>query len=142
MIGKKCVPLLCIVAAVAVLGVASGCGKRQENKTVVSIQKTTLSVDAPLVAGETVTFQIDVRVQGLESSGQLGLIVQSAERVIVATCDPIAVTDGATVRLTAVGLVPETTVIRVFTPLYVNGNDKTEVLDTRLFQVIGKRSKG
>ncbi|WCM87854.1 hypothetical protein [Acidovorax sp. NCPPB 3576] len=124
-----------------VLLIVAGCKGKEEVKPTVSIQQTSPSGDIPLVAGDEINFQIDVRVQGLQNAGQISLIVQSAEGVVIADCAPVTVSNGAAVRLNAAGVVPETTVVRVFTPLYINGGNNTEVLDTRLFKVVGKRSK-
>ena len=122
-------------------GLISGCGNKKDEKIVVTIQATFPSGDIALVAGDSITFQVDVKVQGMRSTGRLGLIAQSADGTIVAECAPVAVPKDSTVRLTAVGVVPATTVVHLFTPLYIEGTDKTDLLDTRLFKVIGKRFK-
>ncbi|GKT20075.1 hypothetical protein AVHY2522_24725 [Acidovorax sp. SUPP2522] len=138
---KRCFLINGAVAVSTTLLIVTGCKGKEEAKPTVSIQKTSPSGETPLVAGDEINFQIDVRVQGLHNAAQVSLIVQSAEGVVVADCAPITVSNGVSVRLNAVGVVPETTVVRVFTPLYINGGNNTEVLDTRLFKVVGKRSK-
>lgn len=96
-----------------VLLIVAGCKGKEEVKPTVSIQQTSPSGDIPLVAGDEINFQIDVRVQGLQNAGQISLIVQSAEGVVIADCAPVTVSNGAAVRLNAAGVVPETTVVRV-----------------------------
>jgi hypothetical protein len=92
-----------------------------------------------LVAGDSVTFEVTARVQGLSGTGMLGMTVQAADGALLGSCEPIAIANGSTARLTVTAVISKTPSVRVFVPLYVDQSSKTQVLDTRVFKVVGKR---
>jgi len=69
------------------------------------------------------------------------MVVQSADGKILGGCEPISISNGVLTRLAATISVPDTTTVRVFTPMYFGNSDKTDVLDIRSFKVVGKRAK-
>jgi hypothetical protein len=131
---------IAIIFGAFFLSALGGCGKSVEPAAIVSIQKTLPSGDVPLLSNDTVTFQVEVHVQGLKAPGQIALIIQAADGTVLGGCDPISIQDNATATLTSRVLIPDTSVVRIFTPLYFGESSKTEVLDTRIFKVVGKRS--
>ena len=133
--------LINILLATAFVSVLPGCTKNSEIKATVSIQKISPSGDTGLLSGDTVRFEVDVRANGLISAGQIALIVQTSSGDLLGTCDPVKIVDGEIVRLTSTVFVPETQTVQIFTPLYLGNSDQSDVLDTRSFKVIGKKSK-
>lgn len=131
--------ILLMLWCMAYLGLY-GCGQK-ESLPVVSIQKTSPSGNVALVAGETVIFEIDARVQGIKTTGTVSLIVQASNGTVLGECAPIQVINGATVKLTAVVVIPEDSSVQIFVPLYLADDQKTSVLDTRTFKVFGKLAK-
>lgn len=120
----------------------SACQPREVvNTPVVAIQKTNPSGDEPLLAGQQVVFEVDVRASGMTGLGQIGLVVQDSSGDVLATCDPVAIENNVTVRLRASTVVGNGPTMRVFTPLYLGSSAKTDVLDVRSYRVVGKADK-
>lgn len=117
------------------------CGNQRGPSPTVSIQSTFPSGEEPLVAGDSLALEVIVRAQGLSGPSRVGMVVQSADGKILGGCEPISISNGVLTRLAATISVPDTTTVRVFTPMYFGNSDKTDVLDIRSFKVVGKRAK-
>ena len=117
------------------------CGNQQSPSPTVSIQSTFPSGEDPLVAGDSLALEVIVRAQGLSGPSQVGMVIQSADGKVLGGCEPISISNGVPTRLAATIRIPETTTVRVITPLYLGNSDKTDVLDIRSFRVVGKRAK-
>ncbi|UBB15392.1 hypothetical protein [Comamonas odontotermitis] len=94
-----------------------------------------------MVAGDSLALEVIVRAQGLSGPSQVGMVIQSADGKVLGGCEPISISNGVPTRLAATIRIPETTTVRVITPLYLGNSDKTDVLDIRSFKVVGKRAK-
>jgi hypothetical protein len=80
---------------------------------------------------------VKVKVTGLTEPGQIGLVVQDSSGEVLAACDPVQIQENSSVQLRVVAAVSNGPAIRVFTPLYLGGSPKTDVLDMRSYRVIG-----
>jgi hypothetical protein len=117
----------------------SGCGDKFASPPVVSIQSASPTGSDAVVAGDRVAFVVEVRATGLPQTAEVGLVIQSAIRESVASADMVSVTNGKTVKLTVIALIPKTTSIHLFTPLYVAGQTESVALDSRVYKVAGFR---
>lgn len=129
-------PMLLGLLAVVLLASCS----QKETRPVVSIQTVSPSGDVPLVAGDTVVFEVTARVQGAPTGGMVGLIVQGDDGSVVGECGAVRVSDGETVKLTAIAIIPLLSSVRIFVPLYLAGSDKSDIVDMRDFKVVGKKA--
>lgn len=116
-----------------------GCG-RKEAVPIVSIQKISPSGDVPLTAGSTVNFEVEVRVDALKAPATISLIAQAADGSVLGECSPVQAVGGSTNKLSLTVQVPETSSVRVFVPLYLQGRDQTDLMDMRDFKVVGRVS--
>ena len=123
---------LCVVSA-------AGCSN-PEPKAVVSIQSTSPSGDASLVGGDSVTFTVTVRAQGLSKPSTVALVVQAGDQLL-GVAEPVSIQEGQTQTLQAQVRIPETSSVQVITPLYVGEVEQTTVVDVRRFKVVGKREQ-
>ena len=101
-------------------------------------QITSISPDTTQVfrSGEQVRLKVDVSHVLTAESGTITLIVLAADNSGIAH-DFKAITKGSgKSTLSAQFTVPRTTVIRVYTPLIVQGEKSTSVVDGRAFEVV------
>ncbi|WP_143029289.1 hypothetical protein [Rhodoferax sp. OV413] len=125
------------VVAVALL--IGGCGQSNE-RPVVTIQQVEPASGAGLVSGEHITFTVKARVQGvLGKNASVGLVVQS-DAEMVAYAPPVPVENGRDITLTVTAVIPKAASIRLFTPMYIGGAERTDVLDTRVIKIIANQA--
>lgn len=124
-----------VFGAVFVLTLSS-CGKSQEAQSTIAIQRAAPSGEQALVVGEMVGFSIEVRAQNFRGPAHVGLVIQSADRTVLASLEPVPIDPGKSVQLEASVTVPKTTSIQVFTPLFLGDKSQTSVLDTRIYKVL------
>ena len=132
--------LIEVLFCVSILLLA-GCGNKSESPPVISIQSASPSGDEALLAGDQVTFTVEVRANGLPQIAEVSLVIQSANGEPIVATDMVSLTNDKVVKLTATASIPDTTTIRLFTPVYLTGQDQTASLDTRVYKVVGRREK-
>jgi hypothetical protein len=144
MIPKK---FLCsIFASIAVSSLLMGCQRteqrteqRAETPPFGSLaQITSISPDTTQVfrAGDQVKLKVDVSHVLTAESGTIQLVVLAADNSDIAKVSE-AITKGTGKSTLEVAFkVPSTTVIRVFTPLIVQGQNSTSLADGRTFEVV------
>lgn len=133
---------LSLLASIAVSSLLAGCHLPQRHTDMPSFgslaQITAISPDTIVVLrpGEQVKLKVDVNYVLTADSGTIKLVVLAADSSELAQ-DVKAITKGrGHSTLQAEFTVPGTTVIRVFTPLVVDGRTSTSVADGRAFTVV------
>lgn len=103
-----------------------------------SVQITSISPDATQVlrSGELVKLKVDVRYALTAESGTIKLVVLAADNSDLAQGSKVITKGGGKSTLEAEFTVPNTTTIRVFTPLIVPSQDSTALTDGRAFTVV------
>lgn len=131
-----------IAASIAVLSLLTGCQHTQqltETPPFGSLaQITSISPDTTTVlrSGEQVKLRVDVSHVLTAESGEIKLLVLAADNSDIAQGSK-AITKGTGKSTLEVEFkVPSTTVIRVFTPLIVQGQNSTSQADGRTFEVV------
>lgn len=71
----------------------------------------------------------------------MSLVVQSADGQVVAQSNDAAVKDGQVVELTVTAEVPKATSLTVFAPLYFSGERKTDIVDMRVYKIVGVKGE-
>ena len=105
----------------------------------VRIMSISPSTDAPLRAGETVMFHVEVEYNlASANSGSVTLVVQRAESGHPPLANELEVVmkGRARIVLSKEIRIPETKALQVFTPLNVQGGTSTRVVDSRLYKVL------
>jgi hypothetical protein len=125
-----------VILSVLFAASLSSCGKSDIAQPTVAIQRAVPSGDVVLTVGETVRFSVVVRAQNFKGPGHVGLIVQSAEGIVLGISDPKPIGNGGNVQLEAAVTVPKTASLRVFAPLFLGEKMETSVLDTRIYKVL------
>lgn len=103
-------------------------------------QITSISPDAAqaLRSGEQVRLKVDVSYALAEANGTLTLIVLAADSSALAhAAQPIRQRSGK-VTLEASFTVPNTTAVRVYTPLLADGQKSNSVVDGREYAVVAR----
>lgn len=137
---KLLLPLFASIAAVCLL---PGCQLPAQHTDlqapfgslahITSISPDTTQVLHP---GERARLKVDVNYVLTAESGTIKLVVLAADNSDVAQDSKVITKGSGKSTLEAEFTVPGTTVIRVFTPLVVQGQNSTSVADGREFQVI------
>jgi len=101
-------------------------------------QITSISPDTTQIlrSGEQVKLKVDVSYVLTAESGTIKLVVLAADNSGVAQDVEVITKGSGKSTLKAEFTVPSTTVIRVFTPLIVQGQNSTSAADGRTFQVV------
>lgn len=101
-------------------------------------QITSISPDTLQVfrSGAQVKLKVDVSYVLTTESGTITLVVLAADNSGIAHDFKVISKGSGTATLEAEFTVPRTTVIRVFTPLVVQGQNSTSVADGREFKVL------
>lgn len=140
MIPKKF--LSSILASVAVSSLLMGCQRTEQITGTPPFgslaQITSISPDTTQVlrAGDQVKLKVDVSHVLTAESGIIKLVVLAADNSDIAQGSE-AITKGTGKSTLQVEFkVPSTTVIRVFTPLIVQGQNSTSLADGRTFEVV------
>lgn len=103
---------------------------------ILSILPTT---DAPLRAGEKVTFKVEVEYNlNSANSGTVTLVIQQAESGRPGLANEVEVVMKGRDRIVLEKeiQIPQTKAVQVFTPLNVQGGTSTRVVDHRIYKVI------
>lgn len=139
MIPKKF--LSSIFASIAVSSLLVGC-QRTEQRTEIPpfgslAQITSISPDTTqmLRSGEQVKLKVDVSHVLTAESGTIKLVVLAADNSDIAQGAQTITKGTGKSTLEVEFKVPRTTVIRVFTPLIVQGQNSTSLADGRTFEV-------
>jgi hypothetical protein len=133
--------LTSLVLAATVLACMSACRPTAGVSPNIAIQKTNPSGDEALAAGQLVDLSLQVLAYHVPDKSTAALVVQDANKAVLAMDGPYPVLGGASVEFHAKFKVPETTSIQIFTPLYLDGKDQTNILDTRVYRVVGRLSQ-
>lgn len=101
-------------------------------------QITSISPDTTQVlrAGEQVKLKVDVGYVLTSESGTITLVVLAADNSGIAQDFKVITKGSGKSTLEAEFTAPSTTVIRVFTPLIVQGQNSTAAADGRAFKVV------
>lgn len=108
-----------------------------ESGSSIRIKKIQPSIAQPLKPGEKVNFVVELQYILAAEAGGIALIIQPAESDV----PPLAHTysklsqGSGSITLQAEAVVPATTSIHVFTPLYHQGGGSTSVVDNRVFEI-------
>ncbi|MDO8773581.1 MAG: hypothetical protein Q7K57_33705 [Burkholderiaceae bacterium] len=142
MMPTKFLPTL--FASIAVSGLLPGCqftGQHTDMPPFGSLaQITSISPDTTQVlrSGEQVKLKVNVSYVLTAESGTIKLVVLDADNSDVAQDFAVITKGSGKSTLEAKFTVPRTTVIRVFTPLVVQGQNSTSAADGRAFKVVPK----
>lgn len=131
-----------LFAAIAVSCLLPGCQLAKQHTDMPQFgslaQITSISPDTTQIlrSGERVKLKVDVSYVLTAESGTIKLVVLAADNSGVAQDVEVIAKGSGKSTLKAQFTVPSTTVIRVFTPLIVQGQDSTSAADGRTFQVV------
>ena len=126
------VATLCLAASGSTAAVAAGPAEA-------SVRITRIAPDAgsPLRVGEEVALVAEVEYRLASGSATVTLVVQGGRGERVGTQHVEVVQKGAgTVSLKSSFKVPETTAIVVYTPLNLQGQGATSIVDSRAYKVV------
>lgn len=133
---------LSLLASLAVSGLLAGCQLPAQYTdmprfgSLAQITSTSPDTIEVLRSGEQVKLKVDVSYVLTAESGTIKLVVLAADNSQLAQ-DAKAITKGrGQSTLQAEFTVPQTTVIRVFVPLVVQGQDSASAVDGRAFTVV------
>lgn len=104
----------------------------------VTIQSAKPSGDVGLLEGDRVQFEVVVRADGFDKPRKIALVVQSADQTI-GIAGPVPIESGQVITLRTVVVIPRTSTVEVITPLYLDDEAETSILDNRYYKVIGRR---
>jgi hypothetical protein len=116
---------------------AIGCDTKRQT-AVVTIQSAKPSGEVWLLEGDRVQFEVVVRAQGFDSPRKVALIVQSADQAI-GMAGPVTIESGQVVTLRTDVVIPRTSTVEVITPLFLDNEAETSIIDNRYYKVIGRR---
>lgn len=105
---------------------------------VVIIQSAKPSGDVGLLEGDRVQFEVVVRAEGFDKPRKVALIVQSADQAI-GVAGPVTIESGQLVTLRTDVVIPRTSTVEVITPLFLDNEAETSIVDSRYYKVIGRR---
>ncbi len=114
-----------------------GCDTKRQT-AVVTIQSAKPSGEVGLLEGDRVQFEVVVRAEGFDKPRKVTLIVQSADQTI-GVAGPFPIESGQVVTLRTEVVIPQTSTIEIITPLYLDNEADTSILDNRYYKVIGRR---
>nr|WP_315431575.1 hypothetical protein [uncultured Albidiferax sp.] len=129
-----------LVAKIMAIALAVSACSQTNERPLVTIQHVEPATDAGLVSGDHVTFTVKARAQGVSGkNASIGLVVQS-EAQMVAYAPPVPAENGRDVTLSVTAVIPKAASIRLFTPMYIDDAEKSDVLDTRVIKIIANRT--
>jgi hypothetical protein len=103
----------------------------------IRIKKIQPSIAQTLKPGEKVTFVVELEYTLAVESGAVALIIQRAEGDYASLAEVAAKLSQGSGNLTLQTEVeiPQTTTIRIFTPLYHSGDGSSSIVDGRVYEV-------
>lgn len=131
-----------LFASIAVSGLLLGCQLTKQHADMPPFgslaQITSISPDTTQIlrSGAQVKLKVDVSYVLTAESGTIKLVVLAADNSDVAQNFEVITKGSGKSTLEAEFTVPSTTVIRVFTPLIVQGQNSTSAADGRAFKVV------
>ena len=118
--------LLVLFAAAAL----QACRGDSPPSATIAIQSVSPANENPLVSGDRIVFNVSVLARGLLKSGNVTLVIQSANGTLLGASQPLPLSNGNIAKLSVAVDVPEAATVRIFTPLYADGAETTDILDT------------
>ena len=109
----------------------------EDSVRIISISPSTAS---PLYVGQFISFEVEVEYV-LEStdSASITLVIQQAEsgHMPLANEFDVVLKGSGTLKLSKELTVPSTKALKVFTPLTPEGEEKTKIVKSKMYKVIG-----
>ena len=140
---------LIFAAMLGISSLASAQGTLDKNVMIDSAQGNFVRIvsmepdnNVPLIVGEKVNFKFKIEYQLNDAKASISLVIQKAgtdatqkvEETIATQTKTVSKGSG-TIELAESLTVPDTGVIQIFTPLIVDGQTQTQVVDIRVYEV-------
>ncbi len=135
--------MICALSLVIALFVVSTCYAETEGKkeNYVKIREIQPDLSLPLEVGSDITFEVNVEYYLNEDSATIDLVIQKAEHSGSAASylggDTEIISPGSgVVTLKTTIKIPETKAIQIFTPLTLQGQNSSSIVDSRFYKVL------
>jgi hypothetical protein len=125
------------IAALSLTTVLAHGETTSDSGSSIRIKKIQPSIAQSLKPGEKVAFVVELQYKLAAEAGGAALVIQRAEsgHAPLAHAYRKLSQGSGSVTLQAEVMIPDTTTIQIFTPLYHQGGGSTSVVDGRVFEV-------